>query len=213
MLPPIYVSGILLLYMSSFFLVNAHNIFKGIQERGGTKTYAEAERPGGPYLILVSVGTFVFFAEALMLILLGFTGDTYVFLSSLGLDTKHATLLQLIGIFSMGAGVFLFIWSVVSRGRSAVSWEMPEDHALVTWGPYRYVRHPSYLGYFLMFVGLPLTWLNLIAMIPLVAIPGYMSIVEIEEEMLIHRFGEAYRKYKYDTGRFLPRIIKRNTVT
>jgi len=86
---------------------------------------------------------------------------------------------------------------------------MPEDHRLVTWGPYRLVRHPSYLGYFLMFIGLFFTWLNLVAVIPLVAIPGYVVVVGQEEELLLSRFWEEYQRYRETTERFIPRLRKR----
>jgi protein-S-isoprenylcysteine O-methyltransferase Ste14 len=82
---------------------------------------------------------------------------------------------------------------------------MSEDHKLVTRGPYRFVHHPSYLGYFLMFFGLFFTWLNLLAVFPLVAVPGYMQVVANEEEILIRRFGEVYVKYQKITGLFLPK--------
>ncbi len=109
----------------------------------------------------------------------------------------------------MGSGFFLFQWSVVARGMYSVSWAMGEDHRLVTWGPYRYVRHPSYLGYFLMFVGLLLTWLNPVALMPLMAIPGYVKVAATEEELLVMRFGEEYLKYQKAVGRFLPRLTRR----
>ena len=171
------------------------------------KSYAEVKRPGGSSLILAAMGTLVFFAEAIVLMLIGFDVEAFRFLSSLNLNIQYDASLQLVGIVLMGAGVFIFVWSVISRGRYAVSWEMPEDHILVTWGPYRYVRHPSYLGYFLMFAGLILTWLNLAAVLPLIAIPGYIGIVPHEEELLISRFGEKYRRYMERTGRFLPPIL------
>ena len=108
----------------------------------------------------------------------------------------------------MGSGVLVFTWSVLSRGRYAVSWAMPEDHVLVTWGPYRYIRHPSYLVYHLMVIGLLLTWLNLVAVVPLIAIPGYISIVPVEEDLLVHRFGDEYLRYMERTGRFIPNLFR-----
>lgn len=84
---------------------------------------------------------------------------------------------------------------------------MPENHKLVTWGPYRYVRHPAYLAYFILFIGLPLTLLNLIAIIPLIAVPGYIRIANIEEALLTKRFGNEYQRYQQATGKFFPKRI------
>jgi protein-S-isoprenylcysteine O-methyltransferase Ste14 len=112
----------------------------------------------------------------------------------------------------MALGFLLFIWSVVARGRYSLSWAMPRDHALVTWGPYRYIRHPSYMGYFLMFLSLPLIMLNPVALLPLTGIPGYLSVARREEELLIQRFGEEYRDYMDRTGGFLPRIVGREAI-
>ena len=105
-------------------------------------------------------------------------------------------------------GYFLYIWSVLARGQYATSWAMPEDQKLVTWGPYRYVRHPSYLAYFILFIGLFLILLNLIALVPLIAVPGYVHIATVEEELLIRRFGEEYIAYRDATGKIFPKIKK-----
>lgn len=107
-------------------------------------------------------------------------------------------------------GYFIFLWSVFARGRYATTWKMLENHKLVTWGPYRYVRHPSYLAYFLMFFGLFLILLNLLALLPLIAIPGYIKIVEYEEKLLIKRFDEKYIEYQRKTGKFIPKISYSN---
>lgn len=113
--------------------------------------------------------------------------------------------MQLAGILATAFGYALFIWSVLARGRYATSWEMPEKQKLVTWGPYSHVRHPSYLAYFILFIGMFLTFLNLIAVIPFIAIPGYLHIATVEEELLTKRFGEAYLEYQCATGKFFPR--------
>jgi protein-S-isoprenylcysteine O-methyltransferase Ste14 len=60
-----------------------------------------------------------------------------------------------------------------------------------------------------MVIGLFLTWLNLAALAPLIAIPGYMGTVPLEEDLLILRFGEEYRRYVEITGRFLPILFRR----
>jgi len=102
-------------------------------------------------------------------------------------------------------GYSLFSWSVIARERYAASWGMSEEHRLVTWGPYRYVRHSSYLAYFLMILGLLFVLLNLLAAPCLIAIPGYFQVADEEEKMLLERFGEQYQQYQARTGRFWPR--------
>ncbi len=112
--------------------------------------------------------------------------------------------IQIVGLVLTSVGYFVFVWSVAVRGRYAVSWAMPENQRLVTSGPYRYVRHPSYLGYFLMFFGLFFLWPNLFTLLPLVAIPGYFRVTFEEERLLVRRFGDEYVEYQRKTGRFIP---------
>jgi protein-S-isoprenylcysteine O-methyltransferase Ste14 len=117
-------------------------------------------------------------------------------------------LLEPFGTSLMVLGYAIFIWSVVARGPYATSWQMPTDHKLVERGPYRHVRHPSYLGYFLMFIGFLLMWRNVIALIPLIAIPGYVLITRREDELLVAKFGEKYVQYKKRAGGFLPKMSR-----
>jgi protein-S-isoprenylcysteine O-methyltransferase Ste14 len=72
-------------------------------------------------------------------------------------------------------------------------------------GPYRCVRHPSYSAYFILFAGLFLALLNVVAIVPLLAIPGYVRITTIEEKLLTRRFGGAYKGYQQETGKFWPK--------
>ena len=92
------------------------------------------------------------------------------------------------------------------RGRYAVSWAMSEDHRIITDAPYSVVRHPSYLGYLLMIVGMTLIWGNTVTLGPWIAIPGYYFVSIYEEAMLIDQFGEEYRRYMNDVGAFIPRL-------
>jgi protein-S-isoprenylcysteine O-methyltransferase Ste14 len=87
---------------------------------------------------------------------------------------------------------------------------MQKTHKLVTWGPYRFVRHPSYLAYFLLFTGLLVMWPNLLTFVPLVAIPGYIRATDKEERLLEAHFGNEYKEYQRRTGRFFPRLSKKS---
>ncbi len=207
MLTDTFMAFFLLVCLGCFFSVNLHNILKGRKLRRGEKIHAEAKCPSGLILGLAAAGTLVYFLEALSYLFLVFTSlisrlRDFPFYFQL----PYVLYVQILGLVLTSAGYLVFIWSVVVRGRHAVSWEMPEKQRLVTSGPYHYVRHPSYLGYFLMFIGLFLLWPNLFTLFPLAAIPGYFSITFEEERLLVQRFGDEYVEYQRKTGRFVPRF-------
>ncbi len=206
MLPETLTASFLVVCLATFFAVNLYNVVKFHLGRKNVKVYGEIRHSKSFTLPLAAFGTLVFFFESFLFSFLAFTGFTSVLhVFPLQLQFQSDSYVQIVGIVLTGAGYFLFIWSVVARGKYAVSWAMSKNHKLVTWGPYCYVRHPSYLGYFLMFSGLYLIWLNLVAMVPLVAILGYVRITVAEEELLIRRFGEEYIRYQEKTGRFFPK--------
>jgi protein-S-isoprenylcysteine O-methyltransferase Ste14 len=199
-------AGFLSACLIIFFAVNVYSWLKAGKSWKDAKSEAEVELPHNLVLALAALGTGVFFVES----------ASYVFFVTAGLEmTIRDTSIQLMfpfdswvqvtGIVTTAFGYALFLWSVLARGKYATSWEMPGDQKLVTWGPYKYVRHPSYLAYFIMFVGLFLLLLHLAALIPLVAVPGYVSVTTVEDEMLRRRFGGPAVEYQSTTGRFLPR--------
>lgn len=206
MLPENITAGMIVTFLLIFFLVNLSNLAKAHPGKKKANVYAEIERPKDFVVGLAAFGTLVFFLESLAYPFLVFTGLTSMTdASPFQLRFHYDSYAQIVGIILTLTGYSLFVWSTVARGRYAVSWEMPEDHKLVTWGPYRYVRHPSYLAYFLMFFGLLFTWLNLATLVPFIAIPGYIRITTEEEKLLKQRFGDEYVKYQMATGRFLPK--------
>jgi protein-S-isoprenylcysteine O-methyltransferase Ste14 len=201
------VAVFLLVCLGCFFSVNMHNILKAHKRGRTVKIYAEVERPSSFIVNLAAVGTIVYFLEVLLYLFFTFIGLIHA-LHDFPFHFKFPFIfhIQIIGLVLTSAGYLLFMWSVIVRGRYAVSWEMPENQKLVTWGPYRHVRHPSYLGYFLMFFGLFFLWPNLFTPFPLVAIPGYFRLTFEEERLLVQRFGDEYVKYQRKTGRFIPKF-------
>ncbi len=193
--------------LAVFFLINVHNIVRFHRHPNRARSYAEVERPWGFVVALAVVGTLVYFLAVLAFMVLVFVDLGSVLSSfSFGYMFPFIDYVQILGLVLTVFGYSLFIWSVIVRGKYAVSWEMPEHQKLVTSGPYRYVRHPSYLGYFLMFIGLFLLWPNLFTAFSIVAIPGYYRLTFEEERLLLLRFGENYVEYQQKTGRFIPKL-------
>lgn len=100
------------------------------------------------------------------------------------------------------------IWVLRSIGRNISETVLTKpDHALVTHGPYRRVRHPLYSTglCLLLAVGLMAANWGLLLFPAGAALILITVIIPREERALIARFGDAYREYRTRTGRLLPR--------
>jgi protein-S-isoprenylcysteine O-methyltransferase Ste14 len=80
------------------------------------------------------------------------------------------------------------------------------DQPVIDAGPYRLVRHPSYTGGMIMYLGtgLALTnWLSVLILAGMGALT-YAYRVRVEERALATSIGEPYREYMQRTKRFVP---------
>ncbi len=77
---------------------------------------------------------------------------------------------------------------------------------LIDSGPYRYIRHPTYTGALLAFLGLGFcfgNWLSILFMtVPIIA--AFLWRIWIEERALADALGEDYRAYTQRTKRLIP---------
>ena len=82
-----------------------------------------------------------------------------------------------------------------------------KEHALVTGGLYRFVRHPIYTGSLLAVAGIFLVFRSQLVCIafPLYCV-GTLWRVHDEEQLLLEGFGEEFQKYRSCTWRLLPFI-------
>jgi protein-S-isoprenylcysteine O-methyltransferase Ste14 len=83
------------------------------------------------------------------------------------------------------------------------------DQPVVTSGPYRLVRHPSYTAGMVMFIGIGLAlgnWLSL-ALLTIATIATYSYRVVVEERALVEAIGEPYLAYMKERKRFIPYIV------
>lgn len=97
-------------------------------------------------------------------------------------------------------GVAWAAWATRTAGR--VDLERPER--LVTRGPYAISRHPMYVAWTLIYLGVSLT-LNtvwLLSLLPLLAVLTHRE-VKREEQRLVESFGGEYRTYRRRVRRYL----------
>jgi protein-S-isoprenylcysteine O-methyltransferase len=81
-------------------------------------------------------------------------------------------------------------------------------HEVDTDGQFRVVRHQSYAGPILLFVGIGLvldTWVGL-AICLVLPIGAYAWRITVEERMLVAGLGTAYERYREQTWRIVPGI-------
>jgi len=191
MLPDVVIAAFLALSLALSF-------GRSLYESKKTKSLAKEDEPAGnePFLLVGAIFALAFYIEMTAYPILVFLGYQNLLLKSfLQLNFPFDSYVQLFGIGLMVFGYLVVFWSL----------RILEYEKLTIRGPYRYMRHPQYLGYFIVFFGFFLTLLNLIALLPLLVIPGQVRMAAIEEEFLRRKYGDSYAKYERDTGRFLPK--------
>jgi protein-S-isoprenylcysteine O-methyltransferase len=80
---------------------------------------------------------------------------------------------------------------------------------VITTGPYRWVRHPSYTAGMIMFIGIGLalgSWFSFL-LLTIATIVTYTYRVIVEERVLLTTLGEAYGSYMKERKRFVPYIV------
>ncbi len=114
------------------------------------------------------------------------------------------------GIILMILGIAIRQWAIAVLGRFfSLNVPVVEDHRVVEKGPYRLVRHPSYTGVLITFIGLSLAVQSLGALLVLLAVFtisfGYR--MKVEEKTLLAELGEPYASYMKRTKRIIPYLI------
>jgi protein-S-isoprenylcysteine O-methyltransferase Ste14 len=120
-----------------------------------------------------------------------------------------APALRYLGIAVFAAGLALRWYAIVHLGRFfTVNVSIASDHRLIDTGPYRIVRHPSYTGALMAFLGLGLcmaNWASLLSLLVPICLV-FLRRIHIEEEVLLQALGNQYRDYMRRTKRLIPAI-------
>jgi protein-S-isoprenylcysteine O-methyltransferase Ste14 len=114
------------------------------------------------------------------------------------------------GLAMAGLGGMLLVWTFRNLDKNLTDTVVTrKQHTLVTTGPYRWIRHPFYASYLLGFVGCSVAAANwLFLLLGTIGFGFMLARIRIEEQKLVERFGDAYRRYMARTGRFVPRIVR-----
>jgi protein-S-isoprenylcysteine O-methyltransferase len=117
--------------------------------------------------------------------------------------------LFVVGMLLMCAGIVLRQWAVALLGELfTVDVRVRPGQSVVDRGPYRWVRHPSYTGLILTFVGLGLALGNWAALIVLAVLPtlGLVVRIRFEERALLDGLGEPYRRFAATRPHLFPGV-------
>ena len=121
----------------------------------------------------------------------------------------NSSILTVIGLLILVSGVIIRYSSIWTLGQFFThNLVIHDDHTLVRKGFYKYIRHPSYTGALMAFLGLGISWNNWlgagIMFIPILIV--FLYRIKIEENMLSEQFGSEYLEYKKRTKRLIPEI-------
>ncbi len=104
---------------------------------------------------------------------------------------------QIVGLIGFGVGFSLVAWSTIINQfySSVVRIQKERGQTVITDGPYRFVRHPGYVGWLLFFIfsGIALgSWVSMLpALLPAVAVVRRTMI----EDRMLQNSLDGYRDY------------------
>jgi protein-S-isoprenylcysteine O-methyltransferase len=117
--------------------------------------------------------------------------------------------IRFLGAGLVAAGLALRWYSIIHLGRFfTVNVSITADQRVVDTGPYSLVRHPSYSGALVAFLGLGICSENYLALLVLVlpVTVAFLRRIAIEEAVLNEALGRNYSEYSGRTKRLIPWI-------
>lgn len=111
------------------------------------------------------------------------------------------------GCTAMALGIALRLWSVRTLARFfTIQVAIRDGHRLIRTGPYRLLRHPSYTGSLMTFLGFGCA-LGSAAALLAAGVPvtlAFLRRIRVEERVLADAFPADYPDYARTTWRLLP---------
>jgi len=110
------------------------------------------------------------------------------------------------GLSILVVGLLFGLWTINYNklGNFNIRPELKDGCALVTTGPYRWVRHPMYTSVLLMTLGMAVSTPNYLEISSFVLLVMVLALKAVREERLWCVENAAYRDYMKKTKRFIP---------
>jgi len=115
---------------------------------------------------------------------------------------------SLIGMSISLAGAAFGLWAIMYNrlGNFNIRPELKDGCALVTTGPYKFVRHPMYTSVMLITLGMAVATPIYLEWSSLILLSMVLALKAVREERLWCEGNEAYKRYMRETKRFIPFI-------
>jgi protein-S-isoprenylcysteine O-methyltransferase Ste14 len=117
--------------------------------------------------------------------------------------------LRWVGLLVFSGALCLRIEAIRAQGKQfSYAVAIQDGHRLALQGPYRWIRHPAYLGVIGMFCGISWVFAQFgLGLIMAVLVWLWMeSRIQDEEKLLLQEFGKVYSSYRQRTSKLIPLI-------
>jgi protein-S-isoprenylcysteine O-methyltransferase Ste14 len=147
------------------------------------------------------------FGLAFVVLASGYLGHTSPLVAP---ETSLARALEIASVPFAAAYIALIAATAASHRVPPALWHQTHDvpAAIVTHGPYRWVRHPFYVAFTLLLAGAALATPQIAMLACLVAGVVALRLTAAREErrILASELGAEYERYRRRTGCFVPRV-------
>ncbi|HBN09472.1 MAG TPA: hypothetical protein DD435_12755 [Cyanobacteria bacterium UBA8530] len=117
--------------------------------------------------------------------------------------------LPILGLLLMIFGITLrWVAILTLKKYFSINIAVESDHKLIRHGLYRFIRHPSYTGSLICFLGMGLSYSNCLSLLLMFFAPllALVNRIRVEEKVLNRIFGNDYSDYASKTKKLLPWI-------
>lgn len=121
---------------------------------------------------------------------------------------RWLTATSLVSVACLAASIALIALTLGTHRIPIALWHQANDapRQIVTWGAYRWIRHPFYCAYLLAFLGAVACFPHWVTIAALLYMAVMLNAVAAQEErrLIGSSLGAEYREYMTGTGRFMP---------
>jgi len=115
-----------------------------------------------------------------------------------------ATLTLILHILS---NILIFAGFILLATAWRVLYAAQRNHKLATTGVYAKIRHPQYAAFIIIMIGFLLQWPTIITLLMFpILVWFYIRLAKKEEQDVLEKFGEQYKKYIKATPKFIPNL-------